>query len=147
MGPVHMMRAMETDHLTEKAKIRFLRRLGHDVPGMLLVSLADFLATGGPSATGDRQKGFFRLVESLLDLYFRRDAASVGGKNLVTGKDLMDALGIPPGPEVGRLLRLIEEARVEGKVENRDQALRLAGSLEGRTPLKNASKDEGGTDP
>ena len=35
--------------------------------------------------------------------------------NLVTGKDLMDALGIPPGPEVGRLLRLLEEARVEGR--------------------------------
>jgi putative nucleotidyltransferase with HDIG domain len=136
MGPVQMMRAMETDHLTERAKIRFLRRLGDDVPGMLLVSLADFLATGGPSATGDRQETFFRLLDSLLELYFRRDAASIGGKNLVTGKDLMDALGIPPGPEVGRLLRLLEEARVEGEVKNRDEALRLAGSL----------KDRGGVD-
>jgi poly(A) polymerase/tRNA nucleotidyltransferase (CCA-adding enzyme) len=76
------------------------------------------------------------LLDSLLELYFRRDAASIGGKNLVTGKDLMDALGIPPGPEVGRLLRLLEEARVEGEVKNRDEALRLAGSL----------KDRGGTD-
>jgi len=143
MGPVQMMRAMETDHLTERAKIRFLRRLGDDVPGMLLVSLADFLATGGPSATGDRQETFFRLLDSLLELYFRRDAASIGGKNLVTGKDLMDALGIPPGPEVGRLLRLLEEARVEGEVKNRNEALRLAGSLVART---NTPKDKGGTD-
>jgi putative nucleotidyltransferase with HDIG domain len=129
MGPVHMMRAMETDRLTERARIRFLRRLGEDVPGMLLVSLADFLATGGPSATGERQEAFFRLLDSFLNLYFRRDAASIGGRNLVTGKDLTDALGISPGPEVGRLLRLIEEARVEGKVSNRTEALRLAASL------------------
>ncbi len=142
MGPVHMMRAMETDHLTERAKIRFLRRLGNDAPGMLLVSLADFLATGGPSATGDRQETFFRLLDSLLELYFRRDAASIGGKNLVTGKDLMDALGIPPGPEVGRLLRLLEEARVEGTGHEQRR-----GTPSGRIPGCRAyPKDQGGTD-
>jgi tRNA nucleotidyltransferase/poly(A) polymerase len=129
MGPVHMMRAMEADHLTERAKIRFLRRLGPDAPGMILVTLADFLATHGPSATGDRQKAFHCLLDSLLELYFRRDAASISGKNLVTGNDLIDSLGIPPGPVVGRLLRLLEEARVEGRVKNRAEAIRLAASL------------------
>ncbi len=129
MGPVHMMRAMETDHLTEKAKIRFLRRLGADAPGMFLLTSADFFSTGGPSATRDRHKSFHSLLDSLFDLYFRRDAASLGGKGLVTGNDLIDALGIPPGPTVGRLLRLLEEARVEGKVADRAGAIRLARSL------------------
>jgi tRNA nucleotidyltransferase/poly(A) polymerase len=147
MGPVHMMRAMETHRLTERAKIRFLRRLGVDAPGMLLVARADFLATGGPSTTGDRQEAFLRLLNSLIDLYFRRDAASISGKNLVTGEDLMDFLGIPTGPEVGRLLRLLEEARVEGTVTNRDEALRLAGSLVAGTPPKNTPEGRGGTDP
>jgi tRNA nucleotidyltransferase/poly(A) polymerase len=129
MGPVHMMRALEADHLTERAKIRFLRRLGEDAPGMILLSLADFLATGGPHATRDRHETFLGLLASLLELYFRRDAASIEGRNLVTGKDLMETLGIPQGPEVGRLLRLLEEARVEGGIRNRDEALRLAESL------------------
>jgi hypothetical protein len=129
MGPVHMMRAMEAGHLTERAKIRFLRRLGIDAPGMILVTLADFLATGGPCATGDRHEAFRLLLHSLLELYFRRDAASIGGKNLVTGNDLIHALGIAPGPDVGRLLRLLEEARVEGKISDRAEAIRLAESL------------------
>jgi tRNA nucleotidyltransferase/poly(A) polymerase len=123
-----MMKAMEAGHLRERAKIRFLRRLGTDAPGMLLVTLADFLATGGSLVTRDRQETFLRLLDSLLELYFRRDAASIRGRNLITGKDLMDALGIPPGPAVGRLLRLVEEARVEGKIKNRDEAIRLARS-------------------
>jgi hypothetical protein len=124
-----MMRAMETDSLTQKAKVRFLRRLGGDAPGVLLLSLADFLATGGPGAITDREKAFYQLLDSLLELYFARDAASIGGRSLMTGKDLIDDLGIPPGPLVGRLLRLLEEARVEGKIQNRDEALRLARSL------------------
>jgi poly(A) polymerase len=120
---------MEAGHLTERAKIRFLRRLGKDAPGMLLVSLADFLASRGPAATPEREGSFFRLLDSLLELYFQRDAASVSGRSLVTGKDLIDALGISPGPMVGRLLRLLEEARVQGDIRNRDEALQLARSL------------------
>jgi poly(A) polymerase len=129
MGPVHMLRALEEGHLTEKAKIRFLRRLGADAPGMLLVALADFEASRGPAATADRRVSFYGLLDSLTRLYFERDAASVSTKRLVTGKDLIDALGIPPGPTVGRLLNLLEEARVEGRVSNRSEALLLARSL------------------
>ena len=129
MGPVHMLRAMEKDHLTERAKIRFLRRLGSDAPGILVLALADFLATAIPSGTSDRDTTFHRLLDSLLELYFKRDAASVANRHLVTGKDLIDTLGIPRGPMVGRLLRLLEEARVEGKITNRSEALRLARSL------------------
>ena len=129
MGPLHMMRAMQTDHLTERAKIRFLRRLGSDAPGIFLLSIADFLASAGPSATSERNELFCSLLNSLLELYFRRDAASIRGNRLVTGRELIDALGIPPGPTVGRLLRRLEEARVEGKVSDRAEALRLAGSL------------------
>jgi poly(A) polymerase len=129
MGPVHMLRAVERDHLTEKAKIRFIRRLGENAPAVVLVSLADFAATKGPAAASRSEALFHRLLDSLLGLYFQRDAASVGGRQLVTGKDLIEALGISPGPTVGRLLRLLEEARVEGRIGNRAEALRLARSL------------------
>jgi poly(A) polymerase len=128
---------MEAGHLSERAKIRFLRRVGGDAPGMLLLSLADFLATAGPAVTGARRHTFGRLLDSLLGLYFQRDAASIREKNLVTGRDLIEELGITPGPVVGRLLRLLEEARVEGKVGNREEAIRLARSLLHRTTQGN----------
>jgi tRNA nucleotidyltransferase/poly(A) polymerase len=37
-----------------------------------------------------------------------------------------DELGIPPGPEVGRLLERIEEERAAGTISTRDEALELA---------------------
>ena len=44
---------------------------------------------------------------------------------LVSGAELM-GLGIPEGPEIGRLLRLIEDAQLEGAIGTRDEALALA---------------------
>jgi poly(A) polymerase len=43
---------------------------------------------------------------------------------LLTGDDLL-AKGIPEGPEVGRLLTLLEDAQLERRVETKEEALRL----------------------
>ncbi|HWQ29143.1 MAG TPA: hypothetical protein VNN12_08980, partial [Dehalococcoidia bacterium] len=48
---------------------------------------------------------------------------------LVSGHDVMAALGIGPGPEVGRLLRAVEEARDAGEVTTREEALALVRRL------------------
>ncbi len=43
---------------------------------------------------------------------------------LIRGGDII-GLGVNPGPEVGRLLRLVEDARLEGRVADREGALEL----------------------
>jgi hypothetical protein len=47
---------------------------------------------------------------------------------LIQGRDVL-ALGIDPGPEVGRLVRSIEEARDRGEIRERDEALSLLKTL------------------
>lgn len=47
---------------------------------------------------------------------------------LVTGHDLL-ALGLAPGPRVGEILRAVEDARLEGRVRTREEALDLARAL------------------
>src|SRR5437879_4528137 len=49
---------------------------------------------------------------------------------LVTGHDLI-ALGLPQGPRVGQVLRTVENARLEGQIRTRDEALELARRLAG----------------
>jgi len=41
---------------------------------------------------------------------------------LLTGKDLL-ALGMKPGPEIGRLLRLVADLQLEGEINSREKAL------------------------
>ena len=43
---------------------------------------------------------------------------------LVRGRDVL-ALGLSPGPEIGRLIEAVEAARDRGEIEDRDQALLL----------------------
>jgi len=45
---------------------------------------------------------------------------------LVSGKDLMQALALPPSPEIGTLLTEIQVAYAEGKVDDAAQALAFA---------------------
>ena len=43
---------------------------------------------------------------------------------LIRGRDVL-ALGVTPGPEVGRLVRAVEEARDSGEIKERAEALAL----------------------
>ncbi len=54
-----------------------------------------------------------------------------GPPRLITGDDLL-ALGLAPGPRVGEILHAVEDARLEGRVQTREEALALARSLAGR---------------
>jgi hypothetical protein len=56
------------------------------------------------------------LGDLLLDVVVRLERPLVRG----------DELGLPPGPEVGRLLELIEEERAAGAISTREEALALA---------------------
>lgn len=44
----------------------------------------------------------------------------------LTGRDLMTALKLPPGPKIGYLLEAIQLARAENKLQTREEALELA---------------------
>lgn len=44
----------------------------------------------------------------------------------LTGRDLMSALKLPPGPKIGHLLEVIQLARAENKLQTREEALELA---------------------
>jgi hypothetical protein len=46
----------------------------------------------------------------------------------------MAALGIDPGPELGRLLAAIDEAHAVGEVSTQEEALALARSLSTEAP-------------
>jgi len=47
---------------------------------------------------------------------------------LITGADVL-ALGLAPGPAVGRILRAVENARLEGEIRTREEALAAARAL------------------
>ncbi|MDX1501443.1 MAG: hypothetical protein R3325_03695 [Thermoanaerobaculia bacterium] len=71
-------------------------------------------------------------VESVADRLRRLDelaraegAAIFDPPPLLDGHEIQRRLGLPPGPELGRLADLLRQAQVEGRVADRDEALEL----------------------
>jgi hypothetical protein len=51
------------------------------------------------------------------------EARAIMARSLLDGREVMQALGLGPGPEVGRLLALLREAQAVGAVSTREAAL------------------------
>lgn len=115
--------------VTRRAIFRFFRDLEDDGPACLLLWWADRLATRGPSSNVAHIPQQRARLEELLNAYFFRAEEVVKPPRLLTGHQLMQALGISSGPTVGKMLRAIEEAQAEGAVRTAEEALALARTL------------------
>jgi putative nucleotidyltransferase with HDIG domain len=92
-----------------------------------VLSCADRLATRGRNADAAIALHLDLARELLAEaLAWRRDGPP---RPPVRGDELADALDIAPGPEIGALMRRLQEARFTGEAETRDEALALARRL------------------
>ena len=65
-------------------------------------------------------------VRRLADLASEEGDVLFDPPRLLTGGDVQEILGIPPGREVGRVLDAVRGAQVDGTVRTREEAVRLA---------------------
>ena len=86
-----------------------------------VLSVADRLATRGRKADEAIAK-HLELARSLLGEALAARAAS-HAEPLVRGDELAMALGVRPGPELGRVLAELEEARFAGEIATREEAI------------------------
>jgi tRNA nucleotidyltransferase/poly(A) polymerase len=110
----------------ERLMYRFWHQLQEAGVDVVLLGLAEYLAI---SQTALNQDAWLIVVEQarlLLDAYFARYEASVAQPPLIDGNQLMQALGLNPGPTVGRLLDLIREEQAIGNLHTLEEALHFA---------------------
>ncbi len=91
-----------------------------------LLSLADHLATFDGTGDETQWQNLISVVTELFRHYFEQYAETVAPEPLINGRDLMQLLEIPAGPELGRLLRLVQEAQAAGELTTREEALAFA---------------------
>jgi poly(A) polymerase len=105
---------------------RALRRFLHDA-GALWPSAAALLgARRREPAEAAAWEAWLGRVTALVR---REGAAILAPPALVSGEDVQRELGVGPGPAVGRALRRVRLAQVDGEVRSREEALALLRSL------------------
>ena len=112
--------------VTRRAIYRFFRDTHDYGIDILLLSLADHLATHGPDVNLERWVARLGLMSEILTAYFSQRQEIVAPPPLINGVEVMAALQLSPGRQVGTILEAIREAQAAGEVTTKDEAIDLA---------------------
>lgn len=100
------------------------------ITGVLLM-LAEHLSAQPPGSVDPEAWGALleEVAAPLLDAFFRRHQQAVSPPPLIDGQDLMQHLGLKPGPLIGTILDRLLEEQAAGTIRTKQEALQLAERL------------------
>jgi len=127
MRPFFLANDQRQGRLTLKACLRLVREAGEALPGLFLVAMADALAGKGTGSPEKMEEELALLYDKLIRVWQERVQPVQSAQPLLNGHDLIDELGLRPGPLMGKILNRLQDARMEGRVATRSEALALAG--------------------
>lgn len=108
--------------------MKWFRRMGDDSVPAIILSMADVMAILGPDATeAYRQRHMDWSVKNIID-YYKKIKEKIESPNLISGDDLI-ALGLKPGPRIGKILYEVRTAHDAGEITSREGALKMAEKL------------------
>jgi hypothetical protein len=90
---------------------------------LVLLALADTRGTYGHLLTQETWTASLDICRLFLENYWEKPQETVSPPNLLDGHEIMQELGLEPGPRVGMVLEAIREAQATGKVCTRAEAL------------------------
>ena len=110
--------------VTNRAIFRFFRDTNEAGVLICLLSIADINATRGSGIFDDTAEDIEGLVKRVIDFYFEGFTRQIDSP-LISGDEIMKRLNLKSGPEIGELLKEIEEQRAEGIISNREEAIKF----------------------
>jgi hypothetical protein len=90
-----------------------------------LLSLADHLATHEGLGDGENWEALLRVIDRLFDHYFNHYEETIRPAPLINGSYLISEFDLEPGPDIGWLLGIVEEAQAAGQVNSVAEAKTL----------------------
>ncbi len=112
-GTLH--RAGAQDVAARRATYRFFRGAREAGVGAVLLALAREADSTQTSCQSTLQDDYVRAAYTLLESYLCRYSEVIAPIPLLRGQELL-ALGVPPGPSVGKVTALLAEAQAAGEV-------------------------------
>jgi tRNA nucleotidyltransferase/poly(A) polymerase len=121
MRPLYL--ASEKRQPSRRTVYRYYRAFPTAGLAIPLLAWADHLATYNGMGEEKTYQRLLNVIQTLYETYFTAYHEAVAPVRLLSGLELMQLLDIPPGPEIGRLIRILEEAQAAGEIHSRDEAI------------------------
>ncbi|MCA9995840.1 MAG: HDIG domain-containing protein [Anaerolineales bacterium] len=125
-GHMRPLNLAQSGSLSRRSVYRYFRQTRLAGLDIAVLSLADHLATYNGPGEAETWEQLLKITGQLCHHYIHGHAETVAPPPLLNGRQLMAALQLPPGPEIGRLLRLIEEGQAAGEIASVEEALAFA---------------------
>jgi poly(A) polymerase len=109
---------------SHRAIYRYFRDTADVAIDILILGLADHLATRGPNLDPLSWEKHVELVEYILSEHTKEESI-VNPPKLINGHDIIEHFGLNPGPQIGKLLEVVREAQGAGEITTREEALAL----------------------
>jgi len=130
--PLLLFEAHRRKRLSDRAVSRFFMTAADKTPDLLIHAAAD--AAGGTCEIGNQEKTFASFTKGLLRHYFTEFLPRKNSPPLLTGRDLIDLLGLQPAPFFKSLLNRVEADRLAGRLQTKDEAIRRVKKMLQRRP-------------
>tara|TARA_B100001123_G_scaffold450034_1_gene618156 strand:+ start:1086 stop:2561 length:1476 start_codon:yes stop_codon:yes gene_type:complete len=112
---------------TPRAIYRYYRDLEDVAIDTLYLAMADYLAAKGPEIAPDNWAKHAKMIAHILQTGSIQPQNDTKPTRLLTGTDIINELGIQPGPQIGAILEHINESQAAGIIQTKEDALTLAG--------------------
>ncbi|MFB0517289.1 MAG: CCA tRNA nucleotidyltransferase [Candidatus Neomarinimicrobiota bacterium] len=111
--------ALAMEGVTDSAVRRLMREAGEDVDDLMILCRAD-VTTKQEALYAQYMHNFERVEALMADVVLRDEMRAF--QSPVRGDEIMAVCGLEPGPMVGKLKMAIEEAILDGQIENTHEA-------------------------
>lgn len=111
--------------ISNRSIYRFFHQAEQVGVELVILGLADLRGTYEYTLSPERWRTALDVAEILLDAYFNRYTEVIEPPLLLNGFDLMNAFGMKPGQEIGKVLEYLREEQAAASIKERETAYEL----------------------
>ncbi len=126
MRPFHLLPDFRAGGPSKRALRKLVEATGIHYPALFLQAMADSKAGCGPLKPETLDIELAGLAARVHEFYLKRLQPARRAPRLLSGTDIMEMFGLEPSPLIGKVLKAVEAARIEGRIRNRKEAMELA---------------------
>jgi hypothetical protein len=124
--------------------VRQMTEMGIDWDDVVNLAAADAMAKGGKVAPGTAE-GYEKLLADGKEAFEGMNTKpGLGVKPVLNGQEIMDAFGLKPGPDVGKMLKSVIEMMDTDPAITKEEALGRLKEAQGRNWLDRGMEQEAG---
>lgn len=110
------------ENVTEKAKLKFCRKVHPYAIDIILLAMSDRLSARGPAITQETVDNNIKNLKNLTQKCIEYEKGDITPKPFLNGKEIMDLTGLKESKELGDIIKQLYNKQLEGEIKDKNEA-------------------------